>query len=69
MCGFLNAGKTSHEREDETPMFQQKASLSQQEKNVYLLRNILWDVEPKQLIESSYRKTETASFPLPTFEL
>jgi hypothetical protein len=55
MCGFLNAGKTRHEREDETPMFQQNVSLSQREKDVHLLRNILWDVEQKQLMESSHR--------------
>jgi hypothetical protein len=35
------------------------ASLSQLKKNVHLLKNILWDVEPKQLMESSHKKTET----------
>lgn len=40
-------------------MFQQNTSLSRLKKNIGLLRNILWDVEPKQLMDSSQRKTET----------
>jgi hypothetical protein len=44
MCGFLNAGKTRREREDETPVSQPHASLSQREKKVYLLTHIIHEV-------------------------
>lgn len=59
MREFLNGERPGREKEDDPRMFLQNTSIPRLKKNVHLLKNILWDVEPKQLMESGYKKTDT----------